>query len=70
MGGPDQASLAQFIILWPAGVQDIVSSPKVGDVYPATNIGAGINVTPGKDHVVVTAVFKNNASQVVLDTFV
>ena len=70
MGGPDQASLAQFVILWPAGVQDTIAAPKVGDVYIATNIGAGVNVTPGKDHVVVTAIFKNNASQVMVDTFV
>ena len=36
----------------------------------ATNGAAPYNVTSGQDHVVVTAIFANNMSQVILDTFV
>jgi archaeal type IV pilus assembly protein PilA len=69
-GGPDQALLANLTIIWPSGVSQRIDLPKVGDVYTATNVAAPYNVTPGKDHVVVTAIFANNMSQVILDTFV
>ena len=65
-GGPDQGSLNNLTIMWPAGVQQTIDTPKVGDVYTAT----GANVTPGKDHIIVTGVFQNGASQVVLETWV
>ena len=70
-GGPDQAILNNLSINWPDGTTvQRIDFPKVGDVYTATNIGAVNNVTAGKDHVVVSARFANNMSQVVLDTFV
>ncbi|HUH79481.1 MAG TPA: hypothetical protein VLY83_06250, partial [Methanoregula sp.] len=65
-GGPDAASLANLTINWPDGTRQFVNFPKIGDVYTAT----GANVTAGKDHVVVAALWQNNMSQVVLDTFV
>jgi len=69
-GGPDHGSLANLTILWPSGVSQTVDFPKVGDVYTATNFAAPLNVTSGKDHVVVSARFANNMSQVILDTLV
>jgi archaeal type IV pilus assembly protein PilA len=69
-GGPDHAMLSSLTIMWPSGTQQTIVSPKIGDVYAATNIGAVPNVTPGRDHVVVTGHFKNNMAQVILDAFV
>jgi len=69
-GGPDQASLANLTIIWPSGVPQRIDLPKVGDIYTATNFAAPFNVTSGRDHVVVSATFVNNMSQVVLNTFV
>jgi FlaG/FlaF family flagellin (archaellin) len=69
-GGPDQTLLSNLTIIWPSGVSQKINFPKVGDVYTATNVAAPYNVTSGKDHVVVTAIFANNMSQVILDTFV
>lgn len=69
-GGPDQGSLQNLSIFWPSGTRERIDFPRVGQVYRATNVGVPLNVTAGKDHVVVTAFFPNNASQVVLDTFV
>ncbi len=71
-GGPDQGILANLTILWPDGkTSQKINFPKVGDVYTATNGAAPpYNVTSGKDHVVVSATFVNNMTQVVLDTFV
>ena len=65
-GGPDAASLANLSITWPDGTNQLVNFPKIGDIYTAT----GANVTAGKDHVVVAALWQNNMSQVVLDTYV
>jgi hypothetical protein len=69
-GGPDQAILSNLSIIWPDNTHQLVDFPKVGDVYKATNIGSTPNATPGKDHVVVTAIFKNNVQQVALESFV
>lgn len=70
-GGPDQKSLASMNITWPSGVVQLVTSPKIGDTYTATNVGAGPrNVTSGKDHLVISGTFTNNAQQVLLETFV
>ena len=69
-GGPDQGSLENISILWPDNTRQDVPFPKVGDVYKGTNIGPTPNATPGKDHVVVTAIFKNNVQQVALESFV
>jgi len=69
-GGADQGSLANLTVIWPSGVSQRIDFPKVGDVYTATNFAAPFNVTSGKDHVVVSASFANNMSQVVLNTFV
>lgn len=69
-GGPDQGSLANLTILWPSGKSQKVDFPKVGDVYTATNFATPLNVTSGKDHIVVSATFVNNMHQVILDTFV
>ena len=70
-GGPDQTNLGNLSIIWPDGTNQMVNLPKVGDVYTATNVGAGPqNVTAGKNHVVVTAIWKNNQTQVVLDTLI
>ena len=65
-GGPDAASLANLSITWPDGTYQMVNFPKIGDIYTAT----GANVTAGKDHVVVAAIWQGNVSQVVLDTYV
>ena len=69
-GGADQKSLANLTIFWPSGVNQRINFPRVGDVYTATNYAAPFNVTPGKDHVMVSATFANNMSQIVLDTYV
>ena len=69
-GGPDAALLSNLSINWPDGTRQLVNFPKIGDVYTATNIGPVPNVTAGKDHVVVAALWQNNMSQVVLDTYV
>ena len=69
-GGPDAGSLNNLSITWPDETRQFVDFPKIGDVYTATNIGPVPNVTAGKDHVVVTALWQNNMSQVVLDTYV
>jgi flagellin-like protein len=70
-GGPDQKSLASMNITWPSGVVQLVTGPKIGDTYIATNVGVGPrNVTSGKDHLVISGTFTNNVQQVVLDTFV
>ena len=70
-GGPDQKILSNLTIHWPDGVtSQRIDFPKVGDSYVATNVGSVANVTSGKDHIVVSATFANNMSQVVLDTFV
>ena len=65
-GGPDAAMLSNLSITWPDGTHQVVNFPKIGDVYTAT----GANVTAGKDHVVVAALWQNNMSNVVLDTYV
>ncbi len=69
-GGPDQGILQNLSIIWPSGVREVIDFPKIGEVYRATNMGVPLNVTSGRDHVVVTGHFPNNMSQVVLDTFV
>lgn len=69
-GGPDQGSLQNLSIIWPSGTRQLVDFPRIGEVYQATNVGVPLNVTSGRDHVVVTGHFPNNMSQVVLDTFV
>jgi archaeal type IV pilus assembly protein PilA len=69
-GGPNQAGLSNLSITWPSGATQAIPFPKVGDVYTATNIAAPYNVTSGRDHVVVVALYPNNESTVVLDTFV
>jgi archaeal type IV pilus assembly protein PilA len=69
-GGADQSTLANLTIMWPSGKSQRIDFPRIGDVYTATNFAAPLNVTTGKDHVVVSARFANNNSQVVLDTFV
>ena len=73
-GGPDQASLSALNVSWPSGKLQNISSPKIGDVYQGINVGAnpgpGINVTGGKDRIIVVGVFSNNVKQVVLDTYV
>lgn len=71
-GGPDQASLVSLNITWPSGFRQLVTSPKIGDTYSAINpeSGTNINVTSGKDHIVIAGTFANNVQQVVLDTFV
>lgn len=69
-GGSDQVSLQNFTIIWPDGTQQLVSSPKIGGTYRATNINATIlNVTPGdNDRVLVIGRFVNDVTQIVLDT--
>jgi len=73
-GGPDQGSLANLTIFWPDGKTfQRIDFPKIGDVYTASNVLAPpgpFNVTSGRDHVVVSATFANNMTQVVLDTYV
>ena len=69
-GGPDHAILQNLSIIWPSGVRQWVDFPKIGQVYSATNYGPPLNVTAGRDHVVVSGYFQNHMSQVVLDTFV
>jgi len=69
-GGPDQKSLVSMNITWPSGAVQLVTSPKIGDTYRATNIGIPKNVTSGKDHLVISGTFANNVQQVLLDTFV
>lgn len=66
-GGPDHASLESLTIHWPDGTSQAVTSPHIGQVIDKAGT-AGI--TAGRDHIVVTGHFKNNASQVILDTFV
>jgi FlaG/FlaF family flagellin (archaellin) len=69
-GGPDQKSLVSMNITWPSGKTQLVTSPKIGDTYRATNLGIPKNVTSGKDHLVISGTFANNVQQVLLDTFV
>ena len=69
-GGSDQKSLESITIVWPSGVQEFVLSPKVGDVYQATNFAPPYNVTSGKDRVYVIGHFAMNASQVILEAWV
>ena len=69
-GGPDQKSLVSMNITWPSGTTQLVTSPKIGDTYRATNFGSPLNVTSGKDHLVISGTFSNNVQQVLLDTFV
>jgi archaeal type IV pilus assembly protein PilA len=70
-GGPDQKILSNLTIFWPDGISSQkIDSPKVGDIYRATNIGAIKNVTPGRDHIIVSATFADKRQQVVLDTYV
>jgi flagellin-like protein len=69
-GGPDQKTLVSMNITWPSGRTQLVTSPKIGDTYRATNFGIPLNVTTGKDHLVISGTFTNNVQQVILDTFV
>jgi archaeal type IV pilus assembly protein PilA len=69
-GGPDAGILQNLSIIWPSGKIQTVDFPKIGDVYTATNINPPYNVTAGQDHVVVSAIFANNMSQVALDTWI
>ena len=80
-GGPDQDFVDKLIfsgtdsnmteITWTKGVgggtfaNKTLTGPKVGAQVIAENAG-----TPGRDHIVVTAVFKDGTKQVVLDTYV
>ena len=84
-GGPDQDLVSKLIfsgtksdassISWTKKVggsagtfhttNNTLVNPEVGDQIIAE--GAG---TPGRDHIVVTAVFKDGTKQVVLDTYV
>jgi FlaG/FlaF family flagellin (archaellin) len=67
-GGTDAKSLENLTITWPSGAQELIDSPKIGDVYRATNFGPPYNATPDKDRVVVTGNFIHGVSQIVLDT--
>lgn len=65
-GGYDHAILMSLTVLWPSGVPQTITSPKIGEVYTVTNTGA----TTGSDHVVVIGHFRSNVDQVLLDTMV
>jgi FlaG/FlaF family flagellin (archaellin) len=67
-GGTDAKSLENLTITWPSGARELIDSPKIGDVYRATNFGPPYNVTSDKDRVVVTGNFLHGVSQIVLDT--
>jgi archaeal type IV pilus assembly protein PilA len=70
MGGPDYKSLENLTITWPTGARQLIDSPKIGDVYTATNVNPPpYNATPGAyDHIIVVGHFNMGAGQVVLDT--
>ena len=69
LGGPDYKNLENLTITWPSGARQLIDSPKIGDVYRATNYGAPFNATPGDyDHIIVVGHFNMGAKQVVLDT--
>jgi len=63
-GGPDQKSLVSMNITWPSGAVQLVTRPKIGGTYRATNLGIPKNVTNGKDHLVISGTFANNVQQV------
>jgi len=70
-GGLDNALLESLTIKWPDGTEQTITSPKIGNVFIATNIGFGPkNVTPGSDRIMVIGHFNNNKDQIVLDTMV
>ena len=70
-GGPDNALLESLTIKWPDGTEQTITSPMVGNVFIATNIGFGPkNVTSGSDRIMVIGHFRNNIDQIVLDTMV
>lgn len=71
-GGPDHAMLNAITIQWPDGItKQTITSPKVGDIYYATNGAGPKNVTPGhEDHIVVVGHFQNNFDQVILETWI
>jgi FlaG/FlaF family flagellin (archaellin) len=71
-GGPDNALLESLTIKWPDGTtEQNITSPKIGTVVIATNIGSGpANVTSGSDRIMVIGHFRNNKDQIVLDTMV
>ena len=83
-GGPDQDLVSTLIfsgtksngdeITWDdnqpgasgwVATSDTINSPEVGNYVIATNQG-----TTGRDHIVVTAEFKDGTKQLVLDTYV
>ena len=69
-GGSDVQTLVSLRITWPTGTVQNVPSPKVGDIYYATNVGPLKNVTPAGDHVVVVGHFTDGKDTVLLNAFV
>ena len=69
-GGSDAQQLVSLRITWPSGAVQSVASPKVGDIYYATNAGLIKNVTPAGDHVVVVGHFVDGKDSVLLNAFI
>ena len=70
-GGPDHDDLLSLTINWPDGItQQTVTSPKVNDMYIATNGAGPQNVTSGNDRLMVIGHFPHNEDQVLLDTWI